>query len=179
MLPILNHSISNFPCIKPGLVLWLLQLYSKHDGKESWEGCAGWGTFGNASKKRLCYSELLLTSGCPCPTHANWRAIWTPLLEMNFAWTCAIALDFEGIYAWVLVTFGVGTPCHTQEEYSEYSEYSAPSKHGRATVSISTRACTFSDLHLPLLYQRIINSADESVWWTAVMLCVIAKEGHW
>lgn len=67
MLSILNHSISNFPWIKPGLVLWLLQLSSKHDGKDSLGSSAALGTFGNIWQKRLCYFELLLTFDCPCP----------------------------------------------------------------------------------------------------------------
>lgn len=76
MLPILNPSISNFPCIKPGLVLWLFQQPGKPAGNASTESFAGSGTFGNASKR----DDAILNFSWPLPAlvpvHANWRGIW-------------------------------------------------------------------------------------------------------
>lgn len=95
MLPILNPSISNFPCIKPGLVLWLLQWSGKHTGKASVGSFAGSGTFGNTSKKRLYYFWTSLDLCLPLSLFMLIQGVYGLLPEMNLAWTCDTALDSE------------------------------------------------------------------------------------
>lgn len=46
------------------------------------------------------------------------EGVYGLLLEMNLAWTCDIALDFEDIRVWVLVPPPQRLPSYTQEEYS-------------------------------------------------------------